>query len=499
MNASGPPTLCWFRHDLRVADNPALLHAASLGGPVIPVLILDDGGRDPWQPGGAGRWWLHHSLRALSGSLTQRGSRLILRRGDPGQALAALARETGAQTVAWNRTFEPFKEARDGQIADALNTLGLKTEAFNGSLLLDPGTLKTASGGPFRVFTPFWKACRAHSGIQKPCSAPQHLTTPQRWPDSDELDQWRLLPTSPDWAGGLRDTWIPGESHALARLSEFLDRELGAYSAQRDRPDTDGTSRLSASLHWGEIGPRQIWSAVHDRLHAGEMAGHEGQAESFLRELVWREFSYNLLIHFPRLPDAPLDPKFAGFPWSSDYGEALAAWQQGRTGYPLVDAGMRQLYATGWMHNRVRMVAASLLIKHLLIPWQEGEAWFWDTLVDADLANNAASWQWVAGSGADAAPYFRIFNPILQGSKFDPKGDYVRTWVPELAGLPAKWIHQPWTAPGLELEAAGVRLGKTYPWPIVDHAWARRRALDAFGATSATNDTASAANRQRAP
>jgi deoxyribodipyrimidine photo-lyase len=284
------------------------------------------------------------------------------------------------------------------------------------------------------------------------------------------------LPSKPDWAGGLRDAWQPGEAEARKRLTAFLDGPIGDYAVLRDRPDLAATSRLSPHLHFGEISPAQCWHAASIKSGKGEAKG----AGTFLRELVWREFSYHLLFHNPDLPDAPFRREFAAFPWARDHGDMLRDWQLGRTGYPIVDAGMRELWTTGWMHNRVRMIAASFLIKNLMIPWQAGEAWFWDTLVDADLANNAASWQWVAGSGADAAPYFRIFNPVTQGLKFDPDGAYVRRWVPELSRLAAPDIHCPWESPATVLAAAGVRLGKTYPHPIVDHRAARLRALEAY-------------------
>ena len=475
-------TLYWLRQDLRLADNAAIQAVLERGTGVVPVYILDPSATHPWAPGGASRWWLHESLRALDDSLRRRGSRLILRRGDPASVLRDLGAETGAEAVVWNRCYEPAAIARDTAIKADLTARGIDVKSTNAALLFEPWAIRTKSGGPFRVYTPFWRACRdAASRIDKPQPAPDVIAAPPRWPASDRLDDWGLLPTKPDWAGGLRASWTPGAVGAQERLIRFLDHRLGRYADDRNRPDLDGTSSLSPHLHWGEIGPRQVWQAVIARLAAGGLDRREDQAEVFLQELVWREFSYHLLYHFPHLPDRPLDARFATFPWQRD--DALTkAWQTGRTGYPIVDAGMRQLWHTGWMHNRVRMVVASFLVKHLLQPWQQGAAWFWDTLVDADLASNSASWQWVAGCGADAAPYFRIFNPVLQGERFDPEGDYVRRWVPELAAVGAPHIHQPWRAPAAALADAGVRLGTTYPRPVVDHKAARERALGAFEA-----------------
>ncbi len=473
------PTLVWFRQDLRLTDNPALSAAAEPGAPVVPVYVLDDATPGRWAPGGAARWWLHHSLAALAGGLERLGTRLVLRRGRAEDVLPALAEETGAARIVWNRCYEPWAIARDTRLKTALKDRGHHADSFNAALLFEPWTVQTKAGEPFKVYTPFWKACRARADIGSPLPAPQRLPAPHAWPAGDALDDWNLLPTTPDWAGGLRETWRPGEAGAHDRLAAFLDARLGRYKDDRNRPDRDGTSSLSPHLHRGEIGPRQVWAAVQHRLDAGDLTGREAQAETFLKELVWREFSYHLLYHFPHLPEAPLNERFSDFPWAEDR-HRLEVWQKGRTGYPIVDAGMRQLWHTGWMHNRVRMIVASFLVKDLLQPWQAGEAWFWDTLVDADLANNSASWQWVAGCGADAAPYFRVFNPILQGRKFDPDGDYVRRWVPELRGLAADHIHEPWAAPAAALADAGVRLGDTYPEPMIDHKAARREALSAF-------------------
>ena len=484
-HAAGSPVIVWFRQDLRLSDNPALHAAAATGRPVVPVYILDRDSAGPWAPGGASRWWLHHSLDSLARSLAARGLNLVLRRGAAGPVLERLAAETGARGVCWNRLYEPGAIRRDGAIRAALRAAGVAVESFNAALLFEPGTLLSGSGAPYRVFTPFWRACLAADPPVPPRPEPAfgEAASAARPVRSEPLDSWGLLPTAPDWAGGLRAAWQPGEATAQRLLQAFLANGLHGYAAQRDRPDLSAVSRLSPHLHFGEIGPRQVWHAVQARSALGDSPADDGPRK-FLAEIGWREFCCNLLADFPDLPDKPLQPRFAGFPWE-DNPDALRAWQRGRTGYPFVDAGMRQLWQTGWMHNRVRMLTASFLVKHLLIPWQAGAAWFWDTLVDADLANNSASWQWVAGCGADAAPYFRIFNPVTQGRKFDPHGDYVRRFVPELTGLPDRWIHRPWDAPPDALHAAGVHLGEDYPLPIVDHAEARRAALAAYEAVKA--------------
>ncbi len=468
------PIIVWFRNDLRLADNPALSAAAASGAPVIPVHILEEAADDPWPLGGAARWWRHGSLEKLGAACAGLGSPLVLRRGAPAAVLAALIAETGAGGVSWNRRYTPAPAGRDAVIETELTGRGIGVRTFDAGLLADPRAVRNGSGKPFKVFTPFWRALAATLAPPPPDRAPGRLAPPARPVASDTLADWALLPTRPDWAGGLRGAWEPGEAAARARLADFLDGPVAAYPTERDRPDHDGSSALSPHLAFGEIGPRQIWHAA--RHAADARPALAGGVDAFLREVGWREFNHHLLHHNPQLPDRPLDPRFAGFPWRDDPA-GLAAWQGGRTGYPIVDAGMRQLWNTGWMHNRVRMIAASFLIKDLLLPWQAGERWFRDTLVDADLANNAANWQWVAGCGADASPFFRVFNPILQGEKFDPHGDYVRRHLPELGGLPPRWIHKPWQAPADLLHQAGLRLGIDYPHPIVDHAAARDRAL----------------------
>lgn len=466
------PAIMWFRQDLRLADNPALNAAAESGAPLIPLFILDE---DVMQPGGASRWWLHHSLAALAKSLDKKGVSLVLRKGRAEEALLALIEETGAKAVYWNRCYDPRAVARDKKLKEELRGMGVGAESFNGGLLTEPWMLRTKAGEPYKVFTPFWKALQ-QADIPAPLKAPARL---QKGPKvkSDKLEAWNLLPEKPDWAGGLRETWTPGEEGARKRLEHFLDNRLRDYAAKRDLPAVEATSGLSPHLHWGEIGPRQIWSAVESIFRSDATQTKPGSA--FLRELAWRDFSYNLLFNWPTLETENWKDEFDRFPWAENR-KGFKAWTKGETGYPIVDAGMRELWHTGYMHNRVRMIAASFLIKDLLIHWKEGAAWFWDTLVDADAANNAASWQWVAGSGADASPYFRIFNPVLQGEKFDPQGDYVRRWVPELEKLDAAYIHKPWAAPEAALKRAGIVLGSTYPRPLIDHAEARDRALAAY-------------------
>lgn len=473
------PSLVWFRKDLRLSDNPALDAALARGGPILCVFVLDEATEGAAPLGGAAGWWLHHSLAALDADIKARSGRLILRRGDASEILPALCEETEAGAVFWNRCYEPDAIARDKALKERFRQEERDVGSFNGTLLHEPWRIKTKTGGPYGVFTPFWRAECAAGDPPQPVAAPTNLPAPEGGPDSDDLDGWRLVPSAPDWAAGFAECWTPGEAGARARLDRFLSRHAGDYEDTRNRPDDpDGTSRLSPHLAFGELSAREIWHIARDRLAASGGTGEDG-VWAFLRELGWRDFNYNLLFHNPGLPAANYNGKFDAFPWRED-PEALKAWQAGRTGYPMVDAGMRELWHTGFMHNRVRMIVASFLVKHLLIHWREGEAWFRDTLVDADLASNTANWQWTAGCGADAAPYFRIFNPITQGEKFDPQGDYVRRWVPELAELPLKVLHKPWTATGDVLAEAGVRLGETYPKPIVDHAEARKRALAAY-------------------
>ena len=449
--------ILWFRNDLRVQDHPALSAARKSAQRVIGLYVLDDAAAGAWKMGGASRWWLHHSLAALRGSLRDHGVPLMVRSGDTIQIVGEVAREHDVRTVSCSRAFEPWAAAQEKALHEALGAEDISLKRYSGALLHDPDQLKTKTGGSYKVYTPFWRSLSKEPMRRLAEEAKSPANEPLAF-DSDHPDLLGLLPTKPDWAGGLRETWTPGEAGARAALDRFLAGAANDYPEARDMPGVQGTSRLSPHLHFGEISPAMCWHATQTAMEAGRV--QRGAGEKFLKEIAWREFSYHLLHHHPALPHEAFRPEFSEFPWEP-VGSGLERWQKGETGYPIVDAGMRELWHTGWMHNRVRMIAASFLIKHLLVPWQDGEAWFWDTLVDADLASNAASWQWVAGSGADAAPYFRIFNPVLQGEKFDADGTYVRRWVPELARLPDKVIHKPWTASSGQLADAGIALGTT--------------------------------------
>ena len=458
------PVLLWFRDDLRLADHAALRAALDTGAPVLPVYVLDDD--PPRAMGGAARWWLHHSLVSLTRDLAGLGAPLVLRRGPAVAAIQALVAETGATAVFTGGMPDPKARAADQTLADS----GVPVHRLRTFMLFSPNDIRTGGGGPYAVYTPFANACLARE--PRPLSpAPDRILSAPA-PASDRLEDWGLRPSEPDWAGGLGATWTPGEQGAHERLDSFLDGIVDDYPVGRDRPDRHGTSMLSPYLRFGEISAATVWHRAGTR-HT-----------TFIKELLWREFSIHQLWHNPALPDAPAKPAFTAMPWQDD-PVSLRAWQRGMTGIPIVDAGMRQLWQTGWMHNRVRMIVASFLIKHLMIDWRAGETWFWDTLVDADLSANAANWQWVAGSGADAAPYFRIFNPVLQGRRFDPDGAYTRRFVPELAALDPRHIHAPWEAPAALLGKAGVVLGQTYPRPIMDLAEGRARALAAFAALRA--------------
>jgi deoxyribodipyrimidine photo-lyase len=466
------PAIVWFRQDLRLADNPALSAAVESGRPIIFLYILDDETPAKWRMGAAQRWWLNKSLGALDAELRRKGCSLTLRRGAAAAVLAELAAETGAELLCWNRCYEPFAVERDKALKAKLS---IEIKSFGSALLHEPWEVKTGSGDPFKVFTPFWRAARSMP-VRAALAAPRALKSYAPQIATDPLEAWALTPRRPNWALGFESEWRPGEAGARKALESFVDERMTAYPGARDQLDQRGTSELSPHLHFGEITPAQIAAAASDG------AG----SDKFMSEIGWRDFSHSLLFHWPTLPESNWRASFDAFPWANNEAN-LRTWQRGETGYPVVDAGMRQLWATGWMHNRARMIAASFLIKHLLTDWREGQAWFWDTLVDADLANNAASWQWVAGSGADAAPYFRIFNPVVQGQRYDADGVYVRRWVPELAKLDTKFIHQPWLASAPVLANAGIKLGTTYPKPIVDHGFARSRALEAFASIANKN------------
>lgn len=480
-----PCTLVWLRLDFRLTDNPALQAAIARGLPVLPVFVWSPKEEAPWAPGGASNWWLHRSLLAIQESLQSCGSRLLLRQGPTQRALEQLVQETGATAIYWNRRYEPAVRRRDEQLAARFQAAGLEVKTFNAALLHEPPTIQNKSGNPFQVFTPFWRHCRSLPDPPSPLPAPDRIPAPAHWPASVPLAQFQLEPV-PDWAGGLRASWQPGELGATRQLESFLKKAVVGYDESRNRPDLPGTSRLSPYLHFGEISPRQVCHALKARFEStgersakGNSTGYSWRESQFLTEVGWREFAHHLLYHFPHTDEQPLRPEFARMRWRDD-AAWRTAWRRGQTGYPIVDAAMRELWSIGWMHNRARMIVASFLVKDLRLSWQEGSRWFWDTLVDADLAQNSLGWQWTAGCGADAAPYFRIFNPISQGQKFDPNGDYVRHWVPELAKLPADWIHQPHLAPPEILARAGVKLGKDYPEPLVSHAIARVEALAAY-------------------
>lgn len=469
------PVIVWFRQDLRLEDNPALNHAVKSGSPIIPVYILDDAPAEEWAAGGASRWWLHHSLGSLNNSLNDG---LLILQGSAVEKLAELAQVSRATTICWNRCYEPWRVGRDRDLKQLLQSQGVQVRTYNGSLLFDPTTVSKADGTPYKVFTPFYRKGCLENGppVRAPLPRPARLQL-ARFPAALSINDLNLLP-EPNWANPFEALWSPGESGAQERLEQFLAEGIEHYKDGRNRPDKNYVSRLSPHLHFGEISPNQAWEAT------AELAGQKGLTASvdhFRSELGWREFSYYLLHHFPDITTVNLQRKFDRFPWRDDPA-ALRRWQKGLTGYPIVDAGMRELWQSGYMHNRVRMIVGSFLVKNLLIDWRHGARWFWDTLLDADLANNSASWQWVAGSGADAAPYFRIFNPVTQGKKFDPDGTYVRKYVPELAAIDNNYIHCPWDAPADELGRAGVQLGTDYPLPIVDLGESRKRALDAYQA-----------------
>lgn len=474
------PSLVWFRHDLRLDDNPALSAAIERGSAVLPVFIWAPHEEGAWSPGAASRWWLHQSLGRLECDLRSAGARLVIRRGESLAQLRQLIDESGADAVFWNRRYEPSAMARDLSVQQVLRARGIVAESFQGNLLFEPWDIATREGQPFQVFTAFWRAALSRPHPVAPVAAPARLQSPRRWPESLPLGGLGLEPHI-DWAAGLRRTWQPGAAAAEQRLQTFLEQAATRYKIGRDYPAESGTSRLSPHLHFGEISPRRIWHELQSWLAVARCSGTVEHGETFLKELGWREFAQHLLFHFPHTANQPLRSRFDCFP-VDDNRQLLAAWQKGLTGYPIVDAGLRELWHTGWMHNRVRMIVASFLVKDLLAPWQEGAKWFWDTLVDADLANNTLGWQWSAGCGADAAPFFRIFNPVTQSQKFDPQGVYLRRWLPELAALSDKWIHQPWQAPADILQQARIELGNTYARPLVDHAAARQRALQAFKA-----------------
>lgn len=456
------PVIMWFRQDLRLADNAALA-AAAKAGPVVPVYILDDETPGDWEWGGASRWWLHTSLDRLKQRVP-----VQFFRGRADAVLKDLIAKTGAAGIYFTRDYAPWSGALEERVKQVCESHQAACHRYGGFLLHEPESIRNGSGQYFKVYTPFSKACFAKGDPRGPRPAPD-VTFAETVSNSVALEDLNLRPVKPDWSAGFAAHWSPGESGGQDLLTRFLDDGIARYADGRDRPDQANTSRLSPHLHWGEISPHQVWHAARQAMDKAN-GSLDGSGEKFLKEILWREFSYHLLHHNPAFPEKPFKAEFADFPWADDQA-GLKAWQRGNTGYPIVDAGMRELWTSGIMHNRVRMIAASFLIKDLLIPWQDGERWFWDTLVDADIASNSASWQWVAGCGADAAPYFRIFNPVLQGEKFDPRGDYVRRWVPELRDVPDAFVHKPWEM---------AMPPRHYPKPVVNHQMARDRALAAL-------------------
>ncbi len=474
--------ILWFRNDLRLSDNQAL-SAAARNPFVIPVFVWSPDEEGQWAPGAATRWWLHQSLDRLQEQLSGLGSKLIIRQGTTVEVLLELARTANARSIFFSKRYDPVGLAQQGAVEEALSAEGIEISSTNSGLLHEPASVANREGGSFKVFTPFWKHLSSEIHAQPLQDPPESLPFPNVELDSLALKELELEPKI-NWATGFRESFTPGEAGAQARLEEFAGQIMEGYGASRDLPYKDGVSMMSPHLHFGEISPHRIWQACN--AAANSSPKRQG-ATAYLRELGWREFAHYILFHNPDTCDRPLRAQFESFPWIADE-QLLKSWQEGKTGYPIVDAGMRQLWHTGWMHNRVRMIVASFLTKDLLISWVQGAKWFWDTLVDADLANNTLGWQWTAGCGADAAPYFRIFNPELQGEKFDPDGEYVKCWVPELAALPPKWIHKPWKAPSTILDAANVQLGNTYPEPIVDHSIARKRALEALSSTKRPRD-----------
>lgn len=477
------PVIVWFRDDLRVNDHPALHAAAETGRRVITVYVHDEDSEGIRTLGGAQKWFLHHALAGLSDSLEQTGGRLDIFRGASRDVITNLADETGASAVFWNRRYGEAEIAIDTDLKSGLREKDIEAKSFAGILLHEPYNLKTGSGGPYRVYSPFWRALSSGGEPRAPFPAPEGMKTYSGLENTRSLADLGLLPRKPNWAVGWEEIWAANEKGASATLARFLEQGINGYADGRDFPALENVSRLSPYLRFGIVSPYQVWHAARHAEDSGKAGSRD--VEKFLKELAWREFSYHLLFHYPYFSWKNHQERFDEFPWkTASQDDATAkqfkAWTMGNTGYPVVDAGMRELWQTGYMHNRVRMIVASFLVKHLLIHWREGEKWFWDTLVDGDPANNAASWQWVAGCGADAAPYFRVFNPILQGKKFDGDGNYVRKYVPEIASLPDKYLHAPWEAPKEILKQSGVTLGDTYPRPIIEHERGRERALQAF-------------------
>jgi deoxyribodipyrimidine photo-lyase len=476
---SSTPSIVLFQTDLRLADNPALSAAVRRRQPLICLYVWDPKATGYGMPGAASRWWLHHSLQGFSDHLRAAGNDLTIRIGKTVEVLSNLLRDFPKSHIFWNQSCEPDGQEIERDLLTFLEAEKVEGHRFHGNTLVDPSTILTQTHNPYRVFTPFWKRLQATLPLSSPNPAPRKIPPqPSVSLNSVSLDSLQLLPTI-NWTQGIHESWTPGEKGAQTALRKFLRAPAKVYTMDRDRPDLPHTSRMSPHLHFGEMSPGKLWNAVQQAKQKNRKAQDKKSYDAYLRQIAWREFAQYLLFHFPYTVHEPLYTDYQAFPWRNET-DSLRTWQQGLTGFPIVDAGMRELWHTGWMHNRVRMITASFLTKDLLLPWQKGATWFWDTLVDADLANNTLGWQWVAGCGADASPFFRIFNPITQGIKFDPDGRYVRKWVPELADLPSPWIHQPWETPPLVLAEANISLGETYPQPMIAHAAARNRALLAY-------------------
>ena len=469
MSKTYKKSIVWFRQDLRLADNPALSEAIRLSESIVPIFIFH---KSKPALGEASAWWLHHSLSSLEKSLNEIDSYLVIRKGEPEEEIAKFVESENIDSIFWNRLYQPSDIKRDKKIKDRYSKTTVDVKSFNGSLLIEPWNILNSSNKPFQVFTPFWKKLNREYIPPKLLPKPKKVVSPKLKLKSIKVKELNLLPKI-TWDKEFYNQWTPGETGAKKFLDSFLSKKVDSYQEERDFPRISATSRLSPYLHFGEISPKQIWLKAEKKLETGK------SIEPYLRQIAWRDFAHSMLFHFPATTNKPLREKFSKFPTIKS-AKSLRAWQEGKTGYPIVDAGMRELWVTGWMHNRVRMIVGSFLVKHLLQSWQKGAEWFWDTLVDADLANNTFGWQWIAGCGADAAPYFRIFNPILQGEKFDKQGDYVKKWIPELSELPKQYLHKPWEAPKAVLLEAGIELGVDYPFPIVDHQEARARALEAY-------------------
>lgn len=474
--------IVWFRQDLRLSDNLALHQAFKDGFEIIPLFILEKD-QNNWSIGEAQKWWLHHSLQNLSKNIGEMKGKLILRSGIIEEILLNVAKETEANTIYWNKCYEPFWKHLDESLIKKLNNEKISHKQFRGNVLFEPGEVLSKQGKPLGVFTPFWKNLITKT-IKKPIAKDEYTFSNESF-SSDDLDSWGLKPTK-NWADGFHDMWTPGEDQAQKQLKEFV-KQAKDYKSTRDLVGKKGTSKLSPHLRFGEVSPCQIWNEIVSNCKIKDLPKKDGGAETYLSEIAWREFFVHFLYFNETLPESNYQKKFDSFKWEDD-SKGLKAWKKGNTGYPIVDAAMRELWKTGWMHNRARMIVGSFLVKDLLLHWKEGEKWFWYTLLDADLASNAGNWQWVAGTGTDASPYFRIFNPTLQSEKFDPEGVYIKKWVPELKNLPLEYIHEPWKAPSKVLEKAGIKLGENYPKPIVDHTKAREKALKIFKEISPKED-----------